>query len=42
MLKMFAKGERNGKPVRLVVLGFSHNNLDELRKVILVLGSRSC
>jgi hypothetical protein len=33
MLKMFAKGQReDGKPVRLVVLGLSHKNLDELRK----------
>ena len=32
MLKMFANGERDGKPVRLVVLGLSHANLDELRK----------
>ena len=32
MLKMFASGERAGKSVRLVVLGLSHKNLDELRK----------
>jgi hypothetical protein len=32
MLKMFAKGKReNGKPMRLVVLGLSHGNLDRLR-----------
>jgi hypothetical protein len=33
MLKMFAKGERaRGKPVRLIIFGLSHKNLDELRK----------
>jgi hypothetical protein len=33
MLKMFAKGETaNGKPLRIVVFGLSHTNLDELRK----------
>jgi hypothetical protein len=33
MLKMYANGKHaDGKPVRLVVFGLSHNNLDELRK----------
>jgi hypothetical protein len=33
MLKMFAKGTKgDGASVRLVVLGLSHGNLDELRK----------
>jgi hypothetical protein len=33
MLKMFATGtQENGKPVRLVVLGLSHKNLDKLRE----------
>jgi hypothetical protein len=31
MIKMFALGERDGKPVRLVILGLSHGNLDNLR-----------
>jgi hypothetical protein len=32
MLKMYADGEKDGKPVRLVVLGLSHKNLDKLRE----------
>ena len=32
MLKMYAIGERDGKPMRLVILGLSHRNLDELYK----------
>jgi hypothetical protein len=32
MLKMYANGERDGKPIRLIVLGLSHKNLDELYK----------
>ena len=34
MLKMYAKGEKDGKPIRLVVLGLSHKNLDKLREGI--------
>jgi hypothetical protein len=32
MLKMFAKGTQDGKPLRIVVLGLSHKNLDKLRE----------
>ena len=32
MLKMYANGTRDGKPVRLVVIGLSHRNLDLLRE----------
>jgi hypothetical protein len=32
MLKMYAKGTRDGKPILLIVLGLSHKNLDELYK----------
>jgi hypothetical protein len=41
MLKMYAKGERDGKDFRLVILGLSYNNLEELKKgrPILIKGS---
>ena len=32
MLKMTLRAETKGKPVRLVVLGLSHGNLDRLRQ----------
>jgi hypothetical protein len=32
MLRMQAKGVRNGKEVSLVILGLSHKNLEELKK----------
>jgi hypothetical protein len=32
MLKMYANGEKNGQPIRIVVLGLSHGNLEELKK----------
>jgi hypothetical protein len=32
MLKMYAIGERDGKSMRLIILGLSHRNLDELYK----------
>jgi hypothetical protein len=31
MLSMFARGEKDGKPVRLVLFGLSHGNLSGLR-----------
>jgi hypothetical protein len=31
MLKMYADGERDGKPVHLVVIGLSHRNLAALK-----------
>ena len=32
MLKMYANGERDGRPLRLVLLGLSHANIAELVK----------
>jgi hypothetical protein len=32
MLKMQAKGIRNGKEVSLLILGLTHDNLEELKK----------
>jgi hypothetical protein len=32
MLKMYANGEKDGKPIRLVIFGLSHKNLDKLRE----------
>jgi len=32
MLKMFAEGEKNKKPVRLVIFGLSHMNLEKLKE----------
>ncbi len=32
MLKMGGRGDVNGKPVELMIIGLSHHNLDELKK----------
>ena len=32
MLKMGGRGDVNGKPVELMIIGLSHKNLDELKK----------
>src|SRR4249920_2007842 len=32
MLKMGGRGDVDGKPVELMIIGLSHKNLDELRK----------
>lgn len=32
MLKMMGKGEKNNKPITLIVFGLSHRNLDLLRE----------
>jgi hypothetical protein len=32
MLKMFAKGEKNGRPMCLIVLGLSHMNIQKLKE----------
>ena len=32
MLKMYANGEKDGKPIRLVIFGLSFKNLDKLRE----------
>jgi hypothetical protein len=32
MLKMGGRGDKNDKPVELMIIGLSHRNLDELRK----------
>lgn len=32
MLKMGGRGEADGKPCELMIIGLSHRNLDELRK----------
>lgn len=41
MLKMYADGEKDGKPVKIVVFGLSHKNLEKLRegKPIVVKGT---
>lgn len=32
MLKMGGRGEKNGKPVELMIIGLSHRNLAELKQ----------
>jgi len=32
MLRMWAEGTENGKPIVVTIIGLSHTNLDELRK----------